>query len=96
MDDSTISSIGILIIILTIYWTIRGLVQIFQRHNAILVVLYIVFLFPIAYIHMFILGVFGSSKKKRILNKAKEKVQFDNFVEEEKNQLKNYQQFYLD
>ena len=58
MDDSTISSIGILII---------------------------VFLFPIAYIHMFILGAFGSSKKKRIFKKAKEKVQFDNFVEEEKN-----------
>ena len=34
--------------------------------------------------HMFILGVFGSSKKRRILNKAKEKVQFDNSVEEEK------------
>ena len=80
MDDSTISNIGILIVVLTIYWTIRGLVQIFQRHNSILVVLYIIFLFPIAYIHMFILGVFGSSKKKRILNKAKEKVQFDNFV----------------
>ena len=85
MDDSTISTIGVLIVVLTIYWTIRGLVQIFQRHNSILVVLYIVFLFPIAYIHMFILGVFGSSKKKRILKKAKEKVQFDNFVEEEKN-----------
>ena len=85
MDDSTISTIGVLIVVLTIYWTIRGLVQIFQRHNSILVVLYIIFLFPIAYIHMFILGVFGSSKKKRILNKAKEKVQFDNFVEEEKN-----------
>ena len=85
MDDSTISNLGILILVLTIYWTIRGLVQIFQRHNSILVVLYIIFLFPIAYIHMFILGVFGSSKKKRILNKAKEKVQFDNFVEEEKN-----------
>jgi len=77
--------LGVLFIVLTIYWTIRGLVQIFERHNSILVVLYIVFLFPIAYIHMFILGVFGSSKKKRILKKAKEKVQFDNFVEEEKN-----------
>jgi hypothetical protein len=85
MDDSTISNLGILILVLTIYWTIRGLVQIFQRHNSILVVLYIVFLFPIAYIHMFILGVFGSSKKKRILKEAKEKVQFDKFVEEEKN-----------
>ena len=75
----------LLFLVLTIYWTIRGLIQIFQRHNSILVVLYIIFLFPVAYIHMFILGVFGSSKKKRILNKAKEKVQFDNFVEEEKN-----------
>ena len=85
MDESSITGIGFLFIVLTIFWTIRGLVQIFQRHNSILVVLYIVFLFPIAYIHMFILGVFGSSKKKRILKKAKEKVQFDNFVEEEKN-----------
>ena len=85
MDDSTISNIGILIIVLTIYWTIRGLVQIFQRHNSILVVLYIVFLFPIAYIHMFILGIFGSSKKKQILKQAKEKIQFDKFVEQEKN-----------
>ncbi|HIF36144.1 MAG TPA: hypothetical protein EYQ71_05870 [Candidatus Thioglobus sp.] len=85
MDESSITGIGFLFIVLTIFWTIRGLVQIFERHNSILVVLYIVFLFPIAYIHMFILGVFGSSKKKRILKKAKEKVQFDNFVEEEKN-----------
>ena len=85
MDESSITVIGFLFIVLTIFWTIRGLVQIFERHNSILVVLYIVFLFPIAYIHMFILGVFGSSKKKRIFKKAKEKVQFDNFVEEEKN-----------
>ena len=85
MDDSSLPTIGFIIVVLTIYWTIRGLVQIFQRHNAILVVLYIVFLFPIAYIHMFILGVFGSSKKKQILKRAQEKVQFDKFVEQEKN-----------
>jgi len=74
----------LLFLVLTIYWTIRGLIQIFQRHNSILVVLYIIFLFPVAYIHLFILGVFGSSKKKRILKQAKEKVQFDKFVEQEK------------
>ena len=85
MDESSITVIGFLFIVLTIFWTIRGLVQIFERHNSILVVLYIIFLFPIAYIHMFILGVFGSSKKKRILKEAKEKVQFDKFVEQEKN-----------
>ena len=83
--DSPLELIILLIIVLTLYWTIRGLVQIFQRHNAILVVLYIIFLFPIAYIHMFILGVFGSSKKKRMLNKAREKAKFDTLVEEEKN-----------
>ena len=77
--------LGLLFLVLTIYWTIRGLIQIFQRHNSILVVLYIIFLFPVAYIHLFILGVFGSSKKKRILKEAKEKVQFDKFVEQEKN-----------
>ena len=71
----------LIFIVLTIFWTIRGLVQIFERHNSILVVLYIIFLFPIAYIHMFILGVFGSSKKKRILKEAKEKVQFDKYYE---------------
>ena len=81
--------LGLLFLVLTIYWTIRGLIQIFQRHNSILVVLYIIFLFPVAYIHMFILGVFGSSKKKRILKDAKEKVQFDKFVEQEKNKCKN-------
>ena len=75
----------LLFLVLTIYWTIRGLIQIFQRHNSILVVLYIIFLFPVAYIHLFILGVFGSSTKKRILKQAKEKVQFDKFVEQEKN-----------
>ena len=85
MDDSSISIIGFIIVVLTIYWTMRGLVQIFQRHNAILVVLYIVFLFPIAYIHMFLLGVFGSSYKKRMLREVKDKVEFDRLVEQEKN-----------
>ena len=84
MDDSTISNIGILIVVLTIYWTIRGLVQIFQRHNVILVVLYIVFLFPIAYFHMLILGMFASSKKERMLKAVQDKVEFDQLVEEEK------------
>jgi hypothetical protein len=85
MDDSSISGIGLLLILLTIYWSFRGLVQIFERHNSILVILYIVFLFPIAYIHMFLLGVFGSSYKKRMLREVKDKVEFDRLVEQEKN-----------
>ena len=85
MDDSSISGIGLLLILLTIYWSFRGLVQIFERHNSILVILYIFFLFPIAYIHMFFLGVFGSSYKKRMLREVKDKVEFDKLVEQEKN-----------
>ena len=87
MDDSSILTIGFIIVVLTIYWTIRGLIQIFQRHNSILVVLYIVFLFPVAYIHMFILGVFESfesSKQKRILKQAEEEVQLEKRLAERK------------
>ena len=84
MDDSSLSTIGFIIVVLTIYWTIRGLVQIFQRHNVILVVLYIVFLFPIAYCHMLILGMFASSKKERMLKAVQDKVEFDQLVEEKK------------
>ena len=52
-----------LIPLLMVYWVVRGLVGLFRRHNAIVVVLYVVILFPIAWIHMFILGAFGKSKK---------------------------------
>ena len=48
------------------YWSVRGLIGMFQRHNTILVVLYLIILFPIAYIHMLILGMFGNSKKERL------------------------------
>ena len=87
MDDSSILGIGLLLILLTIYWSFRGLVQIFERHNSILVVLYIIFLFPVAYIHVFILGIvesFESSKKKRILRQAKEEEQFEKRLAERK------------
>ena len=46
---------------LTIYWSIRGCIGIFQRYNPILVVLYFFFLFPIAYFHMLLIGIFGKS-----------------------------------
>ena len=84
MENDTITFFIIGFLILTLYWTIRGLVQIFQRHNAILVVLYIIILFPIAYCHMLILGMFASSKKERMLKAVQDKVQFDKLVEEEK------------
>lgn len=73
------------LIVLTIYWSFRGLIGLFQRHNPIVIILYIIFLFPIAYIHMLFLGIFGSSKKEILLKKAKEKVEFEKLVENEKN-----------
>jgi|TARA_B100001079_G_C16217469_1_gene428724 hypothetical protein len=54
-----------LFFILTIYWSIRGFIGIFQRYNPILVVLYFFFLFPIAYFHMLLLGIFGQSSLER-------------------------------
>ena len=76
------------LIVLTIYWSFRGLFGLFQRHNPIVIILYIIFLFPIAYIHMLFLGIFGSSKKQIIIKKAKEKAEFETLVENEKNKFK--------
>jgi len=73
-----------LLIILTIYWSFRGLVGLFHRHNPIVIIFYIIFLFPIAYIHMLFLGIFGSSKEDIIRKKAKEKADFEKLVDEEK------------
>ena len=76
------------IIVLTIYWSIRGLIGLFHRHNPIVIILYIIFLFPIAYFHMLILGMFGSSKKEIIKRKAEEEAEFAAMVEEEKKKKK--------
>ena len=72
------------LLILTIYWSFRGLIGLFQRHNPIVIILYIIFLFPIAYIHMLFFCIFGSSKKEILKKKAKEKVEFEKLVESER------------
>ena len=66
------SLIVTVILLFTLYWSIRGFIQLFQRHNSILVIFYLVFLFPIAYCHMLILDIFGSSKRQRFLREAEE------------------------
>ena len=70
LSDDTATLILTVILVFTLYWSIRGFIQLFQRHNSILVIFYLVFLFPIAYCHMLLLGIFGSSKKKRFLKEA--------------------------
>ena len=67
-------------LVLTIYWSIRGFIGLFQRHNAILVILYLVLLFPIAYIHMLLLGIFGDSAKKRRQDEIDKEVEIQSKV----------------
>jgi hypothetical protein len=86
MSDTTMYLLGALA--LTLYWSIRGLIGMFQRHNPILVCAYLVILFPIAYIHLLILGIFGDSKKERLKNAAAEKARFEAEVEKEKEKLR--------
>ena len=50
------------LVIFLAYRTLRGVVKLFQRHNSILVVCYLVFLPPIALLHALILDIFGKSK----------------------------------
>ena len=61
-----------------------GLGQLFERHNVILVIFYIVLLFPTAAAHALLLGLFGQSKKKRLKQAIKEEVDFQPQVEEER------------
>ena len=70
-------------IVLTIYWSIRGFIGLFQRHNAILVILYLVVLFPIAYIHMLLLGIFGDSSKERKQEEIDKEVEIQSKVREQ-------------
>ena len=84
MGDFSISGISLLLILLTIFWSFRGLINIFERHDSSILILYIIFLFPIAYIHMFLLGVFGSSKKKRKLRQVEKDAQLEKLLAERK------------
>jgi len=77
-----------IILLLTLYWSIRGLLGLFHRHNPIVIILYIIFLFPIAYCHMLILGIFGSSKKAIIKRKAEEEAEYSELVAKEKRKRK--------
>ena len=63
--NDAVTLIVTVLLLFTLYWSIRGFIQLFQRHNSILVIFYLVFLFPIAYCHMLLLGIFGQSKTAR-------------------------------
>ena len=90
MDGNVIVGlIGLLILALVIGVAWKGIFKIFYKYNTLLVIAYIFFLFPIAFCHILLLGLFGDSKEEILKKKAKEQAQFDKLVEEEKT-LKDY------
>ena len=83
--DSTLLTGVILIVILLLgYWALRGIGQLFERYNPILVIFYLFLLFPVAMFHAFILGMFGRSKKERLQKAVEEEVDHQFRVERER------------
>ena len=62
--------VGLLFALLLLYWVIKGTLFLFQRYHALLVIAYIVFIFPVAFIHAFFLGVFGKSQEELLREEA--------------------------
>ena len=54
-----------LFVIATLMIVARGFLLLIDRYNFILVVLYFVFVFPIAVMHMILIGIFGKFKDDR-------------------------------
>ena len=63
----------------------NGAIKLFYKYNTLLVIAYIVFLFPIALAHSLLLGLFGDNKKQILAKKVKEQARFETLVEQEKN-----------
>ena len=63
----------------------NGAIKLFYKYNTLLVIAYIVFLFPIALAHSIVLGLFGDNRKQILAKKVKEQARFETLVEEEKN-----------
>ena len=85
MNDDVIILIIVLLItalLIGILW--KGAVKIFYKYNTLLVIAYIVFLSPIAFCHILLLGLFGDTKKQMMEKKVKEQARFETLVEEEK------------
>ena len=65
--------------------TCNGAIKLFYKYNTLLVIAYIVFLFPVAFAHSFLIGLFGDNRKQILAKKVKEQARFETLVEEEKN-----------
>lgn len=80
--------VSVLFALLLLYWVIKGTLFLFQRYHALLVIAYIVFIFPVAFIHAFFLGVFGKSQEELLREEAQKEAKRQILVEEEKNKLR--------
>ena len=79
--------VGLLFALLLLYWVIKGTLFLFQRYHALLVIAYIVFIFPVAFIHAFFLGVFGKSEEELLREEAQKEAKRQILVEEERRKL---------
>ena len=62
----------------------NGAIKLFYKYNTLLVIAYIVFLFPIALAHSLLIGLFGDNRKQILVKKVKEQAKFEKMVEKEK------------
>jgi len=89
VDTPSINQILILLIPLLLaigIWVVwNGVIKLFYKYNTLLVIAYIIILFPFALIHTILLGFFGDTKNQMMEKKVKEQARFETLVEEEKN-----------
>ena len=74
-----------LLLLLGIWVVWNGAIKLFYKYNTLLVIAYIIILFPFALIHTILLGFFGDTKNQMMEKKVKEQARFETLVEEEKN-----------
>jgi len=89
VDTPSINQILILLIPLLLaigIWVVwNGVIKLFYKYNTLLVIAYIIILFPFALVHTILLGLFGDTRKQMMVKKVKEQARFETLVEEEKN-----------
>jgi hypothetical protein len=84
-DGSNFIILLVLAVVIGIVW--NGAIKLFYKYNTLLVIAYIVILFPFALIHTILLGLFGDTKKQMMAKKVKEQAKFEKLVENEKETL---------
>ena len=85
MDETIIINISLLVILAI---SIRGYIGLFQRYDTIFVLLYIIFLSPVALIHALLLGLFGSSRERREVDQLEKEALNEIAKENFKNDLR--------